>query len=218
MVITVGLREPGLDCVPLLKILDLNTGTTIDTFADKVDYAVPHYVVADIGGGYVDPPPTPGAPTILTICSGSGGATVTQPVGGYVDGLEVVIGAPPRESPTCSNGQQHDCGRNHHGAIIGGAVAAGVVGLGLGLVMLWLWRRRAGSDTPERNGPEIQELPDPGPELQSWEDGMMTSAQEMPHPVQELQSREDEMQTSAHELPGVGAPARFVVPDPKLMV
>lgn len=53
---TVGLREPEADCVALLKILDLNTGTTINTFTDRVDYAVPRYVVTDIGGGYVNPP------------------------------------------------------------------------------------------------------------------------------------------------------------------
>lgn len=55
MIITVGLREPTVDCVPLLTILDLNTGVTINTFADKAGYVVPHYVVADIGGGHVNP-------------------------------------------------------------------------------------------------------------------------------------------------------------------
>lgn len=50
MVITVGLREPGVDCVSLLKILDLSTGATINTFADTIGYTVPRYVVADIGG------------------------------------------------------------------------------------------------------------------------------------------------------------------------
>lgn len=55
MVITDGLRRPGLGCVPLLKILDLSTGATINTFTDNLTYTVPRYVVADIGGKYVDP-------------------------------------------------------------------------------------------------------------------------------------------------------------------
>lgn len=147
---------------------------------------------------------------MLTDWSISGGATVTQPAGGYVDGLEAVIGAtpivtspPPAETPTCANGKRHDCGRSHRGAVIGGAVGAAVVVLGL--VWLWLRRRRVGSedtDPTEPIEPQMHELPDPGPELQSREDGMLTSASEMPLPVPELQSREDGMQTSAHELPG----------------
>lgn len=55
MVITVGLRDPHADCLALLKILDLNTGMMVTTFADTVGYMVPRYVVADIGGGYVGP-------------------------------------------------------------------------------------------------------------------------------------------------------------------
>lgn len=120
----------------------------------------------------------------------------------------------PTEPPTCANGKQHDCGRSHRKAIIGGAIGAGVVVV-LGLVGLWLWRSRAESEAtlpPEEIGPEVQELADPGPELQSREDGMLTSAVELPHPVPELQSREDGMMTSAHELPGMTAPGRLLIP------
>lgn len=211
MVITVGLREPEVECVPLLKILDLSTGTMISTFADTVEYAVPGYVVADIGGEYVmstPPPPNPVcALSSLTDCSGAGGANVTRPAGGYVDGLEAVIGATPLPdppAPSCANGEQHDCGRSHRGAIAGGAVGAGVVALGL----VWLWlrrrRRRVGSEDTDTEcvGPQMHELMDPGPELQSRDDAMLTSAHELPMPVVELQSREDGMLTSAHEMPG----------------
>lgn len=114
-------------------------------------------------------------------CSGAGGATVTQPASGYVYGLETVFGAtPPPGPPTCANGERHDCGRSHRGPIIGGAVGAGVVALGL--VWLWLRRRCVGfedTDAAEWIEPQIHELPDPVPELQSREDGMLTSAYEL---------------------------------------
>lgn len=135
-------------------------------------------------------------------CSGTGGATVTEPVGGYVDGLVLGTDVTPPDPPTCANGQRHNCGP-HQDAIIGGVVGAGIIALGL--VGLCLWRRRRRSvDTsvPEEIEPQMQELADPGPELQSREDAMLTSAFELPHPPPELQSREDGMQTSAHELPG----------------
>lgn len=71
MVITDGVRRPGLGCQPLLKILDLNTGATINTFADEANYTVPHYVAADIGGKYVYPPLfSPRAPALLTEYTG----------------------------------------------------------------------------------------------------------------------------------------------------
>lgn len=133
-------------------------------------------------------------------CSGTGGATVTEPVGGYVDGLVLDTGVIPLEHFVCAGGQ---CGGPHKDAIIGGVVGAGIIALGLVGLCLWRIRRRSvDTSVPEEIEPQMQELADPGPELQSREDAMLTSAFELPHPPPELQSREDGMQTSAHELPG----------------
>lgn len=156
--------------------------------------------------------PTPVcAVALLTEGSDTGGPTITQLAGGFVDGLEAVIGGTPEPEPTppepstCANCKLHNCGRSHRGAIIGGAVGARVVVLGFVWLWLWLRNRRVGSEDGDPTvgmEPQMHELQYRVPEQQSREDGMQTSAQEMPLQLLELQSQEDGILTSTHELPG----------------
>lgn len=161
MVITGGARQPGVDCSTLIKILDLSTGQVINTFGDNANYTVPNYVVSDIGGGYVSHPFVHFPGQILTedISRGSGGASMTRPIGGFVDGLEAVLPSPSNHNDggdgdgTDGDNQAPHAVRKRLGAVVGGAVGGAVLAALL-LCAFLVWRRRSAR-------PEQVSIPEP---------------------------------------------------------